>query len=77
MAKSDLFTYLSKWVAEGMEKAHEEMRKADQKAFKNPLRGLGKGAFKFFSNVDAMLCDLFERRLCMSKENPLLVRRVY
>lgn len=70
---NDLFTYLAQWVAEGMEKAHEEMRKADPKAFKNPLRGLGKGAFKFFSNIDAMLCDLFERRLCMSKEKPLLM----
>lgn len=73
MAKSDTFTYLAQWISEGMEKAHEEMRKADPKAFKNPLRGLGKGAFKFFSNIDAMLCDLFERRLCMSKEKPLLM----
>lgn len=73
MSKSDTFTYLAQWISEGMEKAHEEMRKADPKALKNPLRGLGKGGYKLFPNVEAMLCDLFERRLCMSKEKPLLM----
>ena len=70
---NDLYTYLAKWTAEGMEKAHEEMRKEGGKGMKNPLRGLGKGGYKFYSSVDAMLTDLFERRLCMSKEKPLLM----
>lgn len=73
MVKSDTYSYLVQWVVEGMEKAHEEMRKENPKGFKNPLRGLGKGAFKFYGNIDAMLTDLFERRLCMSKEKPLLM----
>lgn len=70
---SKIFDYLSLWIAEGMEKAHEELRKADSRAFKNPLRGLGKNAYKFLSGVDALFCDLFERRLCMGKEKPLLM----
>ena len=70
---NDLYAYLAKWTAEGMEKAHEELRKEGGKGMKNPLRGLGKGGYKFYSSVDAMLTDLFERRLCMSKEKPLLM----
>ena len=70
---SKIYDFLSRFCAEGMEKAHEELRRENPKAYKNPLRGLGRGGFKFYSNVDAMLCDLFERRLCMSKEKPLLM----
>lgn len=70
---SKTYDFLSRFCAEGMEKAHEELRKESGKGMKNPLRGLGKGGYKFYSSVDAMLTDLFERRLCMSKEKPLLM----